>query len=57
MKRTSLMSYGACLAALLAGAAPAQDVLPTKLPPPQKDGGKPLMQALSRRRSVRSFSL
>jgi SagB-type dehydrogenase family enzyme len=33
----------------------AQDVPPIKLPPPQTDTGKPLMQALKLRQSSRSF--
>jgi len=34
----------------------AEEVLPMKLPPPQTEGGKPLMQALRERRSTREFS-
>jgi SagB-type dehydrogenase family enzyme len=36
--------------------AAAQDLKPVKLPPPQKDIGKPLMQALSLRQSTREFA-
>jgi len=36
--------------------APAQELKPIELPKPQTDGGKPLMQALSARRSSRAFS-
>jgi nitroreductase len=34
----------------------AQELKPIQLPPPQMDGGKPLMQALKERKSTRSFS-
>jgi SagB-type dehydrogenase family enzyme len=34
----------------------AQELKPLQLPPPQMDGGKPLMQALKERKSSRSFS-
>jgi nitroreductase len=41
----------------LAGAVvAAQEVTPVKLPPPQTDGGKPLMQALKVRSSAREYS-
>jgi nitroreductase len=40
---------------VLAGSLTAQDVTPVKLPPPQTDGGKPLMQALKARQSAREF--
>jgi len=33
----------------------AQDFLPIKLPEPQTDGGRPLMEVLKDRKSVRSF--
>jgi SagB-type dehydrogenase family enzyme len=33
----------------------AQDLKPVPLPPPQTDGGRPLMQALKDRQSTRSF--
>jgi SagB-type dehydrogenase family enzyme len=36
--------------------ASAQDLKPIQLLPPQMDGGKPLMQALKERKSMRSFS-
>ena len=46
------------LASLLAFSvlASAQELRPLQLPPPQIDGGKPLMQALKERKSSRSFS-
>jgi len=34
----------------------AEDIRPVKLLPPQTDGGKPLMQALKERKSVREFA-
>ena len=34
----------------------AESMKPVKLPPPQTDGGKPLMQALKERKSLREFS-
>jgi nitroreductase len=34
----------------------AQDLAPIKLPTPQMDGGKPLMQVLNQRQSAREFS-
>lgn len=34
----------------------AQDLKPIELPPPQTEGGKPLMQALKERKSSREFS-
>ncbi len=41
---------------LPAAVALAQDLAPVKLPPPQMDGGKPLMQALKQRQSARDFA-
>ena len=56
----SKLSRAVCLglAALFAFSlfASAQDLKPIQLPPPQMDGGKPLMQALKERKSTRSFS-
>jgi nitroreductase len=40
----------------LAAAVVAQDLAPVALPPPQTDGGKPLMQALRLRASARAFA-
>jgi len=40
----------------LATAVVAQDLAPVALPPPQTDGGKPLMQALRLRASARAFA-
>ncbi|MFO7768428.1 MAG: SagB/ThcOx family dehydrogenase [bacterium] len=42
--------------ALSAGPAPAQEGLRIQLPPPDTEGGLPLMQALKARHSSRSFS-
>jgi SagB-type dehydrogenase family enzyme len=53
-------SHAVCwgLAALLAFSTLvyAQSLKPIQLPKPQMDGGKPLMQALKERKSMRSFS-
>jgi len=38
-----------------AGLLGAEELKPIPLPPPQTDGGKPLMQALQRRRTTREF--
>jgi nitroreductase len=60
MKRS--FSYQWALGSILAGwlaSAPsglAQDLQPISLPPPQMTGGKPLMQALKERQTVRDFS-
>jgi SagB-type dehydrogenase family enzyme len=55
MKRIVL--GGVCAACIIsAPAVPAAEKLdPVALPAPQKDSGKPLMQALASRRSTRSF--
>jgi nitroreductase len=39
-----------------AAAAPIQELAPVQLPPPQTDGGMPLMKALGLRASSRAFS-
>ncbi len=39
----------------IAGAAHGQAARTIQLPPPQKEGGKPLMQALNERKSTREF--
>lgn len=44
------------LAFALAASAVAQAPAPVALPPPQTDGGKPLMQALKLRASARAFA-
>ncbi len=46
----------ALLALLVAGAAWAREPAVLKLPPPQTEGGMPLMQALKARHSAREFS-
>ena len=38
------------------GLAAAQDAQAIELPPPRKEGGKPLMQAIAARRSIRDYS-
>ena len=56
MKRKASFLLGLVLAtiALSLGAA-AQDLKPVKLPPPQTNGGRPLMQVLKDRKSTREF--
>ncbi|MGO8700920.1 MAG: SagB/ThcOx family dehydrogenase [Limisphaerales bacterium] len=51
-------ALGSILAGWLVSALPglAQDLQPVSLPPPQTAGGKPLMQALKERQTVREFS-
>lgn len=44
------------LIVLTCAIAAAQDLSPIKLPAPQLDGGKPLMQALKARQSAREYS-
>jgi nitroreductase len=47
----------ACVAFIaVASVAVAQDLSPIKLPDPKTDGGKPLMQVLKQRQSVREYS-
>ena len=46
----------AIVSCLPAAAAFGQDLAPVKLPAPQMDGGKPLMQVLRTRQSARDFS-
>lgn len=46
----------AIVSLIVAQGATAQDLAPIKLPPPVMDGGKPLMDALKQRQSVREFS-
>ena len=41
---------------LVSGFAFAQELSDIKLPPPRTEGGKPLMQALKERRSMRRYS-
>jgi len=56
MKRKASFLLGLVLAtvAFSLGSA-AQDRKPVKLPPPQTDGGRPLMQVLKDRKSTRDF--
>ncbi len=44
------------LAALVSTLVAAQELAPVRLPSPQKDGGKPLMQALALRATSRAFA-
>lgn len=41
---------------ILSAAVHAKDIEPIRLPAPQTEGGKPLMQALKERKSLREFS-
>jgi SagB-type dehydrogenase family enzyme len=47
-------AIGLCMI-ILTGTVLAQDSATVKLPPPEMEGGKPLMQALRERRSTREF--
>jgi len=54
--RRRTMRKSLVIALLCAGAALAQDLKPVVLPPPQTDGGRPLMQALKERKTSREFA-
>jgi SagB-type dehydrogenase family enzyme len=54
MKRKALLLLVLTTIAFALGSA-AQDRKPVKLPPPQTDGGRPLMQVLKDRKSTREF--
>jgi len=58
MKTMTTLSIALILTALLAHPATtrAEDLMPIKLPVPHMAGGKPLMQALKERSSMREFS-
>ena len=61
MRRRSPLRVASVLAAFalllaVAGRAPAQEPAPIRLPAPQTDGGKPLMQALKARATGRAFA-
>jgi len=49
------LAFPVLIALLFSGLAAAQELKPIQLPPPQTDGGKPLMQALKARQSTREF--
>lgn len=53
MRRTAA---GVCALLAISAAAAAGGLAPFPLPAPQKDGGRPLMRALSLRKSTRSFA-
>ena len=56
MKRKASFFLGLLLAAIAFSlGSTAQDLKPAKLPPPQTDGGRPLLQALKDRKSTREF--
>jgi SagB-type dehydrogenase family enzyme len=48
----AMLLFALCLTSL----GQAQELQPVQLPKPQTDGGKPLMQVLKERKSVRAFS-
>jgi len=53
--RSSIRSFG-LVVFLLPALTLAQELKPVVLPPPQTDGGKPLMQVLKNRHSTREFT-
>src|ERR1039458_4176873 len=56
MKRKASFFLGLVLATIgFSVNSAAQDLKPVKLPPPQTDGGRPLMQVLNERKSTREF--
>ena len=56
MKRKTPLVFGLVLAAIcLSPISAAQTPKPVQLPPPQTDGGRPLMQVLKERKSIREF--
>ena len=56
MKRKASFFLGLLLAAIVFSlGSTAQDLKPVKLPPPQTDGGRPLMQVLKDRKTTRDF--
>ncbi len=56
MRRVLLGLLAALLLFVPSGVARAQELAPIKLPAPQTEGGKPLMQALKARSSAREYS-
>ena len=56
MTRTFAVGIAACVLACSAALAGAEALKPVQLPPPQTDGGKPLMQALKLRSTSRAFA-
>jgi nitroreductase len=56
MQRRAFTPAALLTALVVAGLASAQDVAPVLLPPPQTDGGRPLMQALRLRATSRAFA-
>ncbi len=55
-RRLLFVSFAAVVLFVFAGAVLAQELAAVKLPAPQTDGGKPLMQALKARSSAREYS-
>ena len=56
MQRRVLTTAALLTALVLAAGAGAQELAPIALPPPQTDGGKPLMQTLKLRSTSRAFA-
>jgi len=56
MRHRFLISIAFMTAVLLPGWTLAQELAPIKLPAPQTEGGKPLMQALKLRATSRAFA-
>lgn len=56
MIRRCLFGASALVLVAFTSLAAAQELAAIKLPPPQLDGGKPLMQALKARQSIREYS-
>ncbi|MGB7495165.1 MAG: SagB/ThcOx family dehydrogenase [Candidatus Acidiferrum sp.] len=56
MKTTTFLFAFLLLSICFAPISPAQSLKPVQLPSPQTHGGRPLMQALSERKSTREFS-
>ena len=54
-KISSIIFCAAIVLFIVSACFAAENLKPIKLPPPQTDGGKPLMQALKNRRSLREF--
>ncbi len=55
-RRASFPVFAGLVLLVFGGSLAAQDLAPVKLPPPQTEGGKPLMQVFKARQSGREFS-
>lgn len=56
MRKSSFLKSLFFVVLLSAGSLLAQDLKPIALPPPQTDGGRPLMQVLKDRKTTRDFA-